>query len=183
MTDYALDMVAIDPQEAIAGLLPYAETDTLCYRADPEEALFARQQEVWEPVLTSFEARHGLRFERVCGIIHRAQPEATLAALRSLLEAASAFDLAALRNLSSLAASLVIALAALEADGVDCRLTPAPGLDARHVVEHARRHECVATVVVGRPAAWAAGAAADPWAKLDCPLVAASDHPDLPKEQ
>ncbi len=74
-------------------------------------------------------------------------------------------------------------LAALEADGVDCRLTPAPGLDARHVVEHARRHECVATVVVGRPAAWAAGAAADPWAKLDCPLVAASDHPDLPKEQ
>lgn len=116
MTDYALDMVALDPQEAIAGLLPYAETDTLCYRADPEEALFARQQAVWEPVLTAFETRHGLRFERVCGIMHRAQPEATLVALRSRLEAASAFDLAALRNLSSLAASLVIALAALEPD-------------------------------------------------------------------
>ncbi len=74
-------------------------------------------------------------------------------------------------------------LAALEAEGVACRLTPAPGLDARHVVEHARRHECVATVVVGRPAAWVAGSTGDPWAKLDCPLVAASDHPDLPKEQ
>ena len=73
-------------------------------------------------------------------------------------------------------------LAGLEQDGVSCRLTPAPGLNARHVVEHARRHECVATVVVGRPAAWA-GESSDPWARLECPLVAASDHPDLPKEQ
>lgn len=73
-------------------------------------------------------------------------------------------------------------LAALEQEGVACRLTPAPGLDARRVVEHARRHECVTSVVVGRPAAWATESA-DPWAKLDCPLVAASDHPDLPKEQ
>lgn len=73
-------------------------------------------------------------------------------------------------------------LAALEGDGLSCRLTPAPRLDARHVVEHARRHECVATVVVGRPAAWS-GDSADPWARLDCPLVAASDHPDLPEEK
>jgi len=47
---------------------------------------------------------------------------------------------------------------------------------------HARRHECVATVVVGRPAAWA-GESSDPWARLECPLVAASDHPDLPEEK
>lgn len=79
-------------------------------------------------------------------------------------------------------ADLESRLAALEQDGVDCRLTPAPGLDASQVVEHAHQHECVTTVVVGRPAAWALDAA-DPWAKLECPLVAASDHPDLPKEQ
>jgi len=79
-------------------------------------------------------------------------------------------------------AELESRLAQLTRDGVDCRLTPAPGLDARHVVEHARRHECVTSVVVGRPAAWAKEGA-DPWGKLECPLVAASDHPDLPKEQ
>jgi hypothetical protein len=73
-------------------------------------------------------------------------------------------------------------LAALEKDGVAVRLTPAPNLDARRVVEHARRHECVTTVVVGRPAAWSTDSA-DPWARLECPLVAASDHPDYPKEQ
>ena len=73
-------------------------------------------------------------------------------------------------------------LSGLAREGVVTRLTPAPGLDARHVVEHARRHECVATVVVGRPAAWA-GEGPDPWSKLDCPLVAASDSPDLPEEK
>jgi len=73
-------------------------------------------------------------------------------------------------------------LAALSGDGLAARLTSAPDLDARRVVEHARRHECVATVVVGRPAAWS-GDSADPWARLDCPLVAASDHPDLPEEK
>jgi hypothetical protein len=78
-------------------------------------------------------------------------------------------------------AELLTRLAALERDGVPCRLTPAPGLDARQVVEHARRHECVVSVVVGRPAAWATEGA-DPWLKLECPLIAASDHPDLPKE-
>lgn len=73
-------------------------------------------------------------------------------------------------------------LAQLEQDGVVTRLTPAPDLDARRVVAHARSHECVASVVVGRPAAWA-GDGPDPWSKLDCPLVAASDSPDLPEEK
>jgi chaperone required for assembly of F1-ATPase len=116
MADYALDMVAQDPSEAIIGLIPYAETDTLCYRADPDEALFEKQQQVWEPVLTKAETRLGLRFERISGIIHRPQPAATLAALRAQLEASDPFRLAALRNLSSLAASLAIALEALEPD-------------------------------------------------------------------
>ncbi len=79
-------------------------------------------------------------------------------------------------------AEIEVSLAALEADGLACRLTPAAGLDAKRVVEHARHHECVVSVVVGRPAAWA-HESADPWGKLDCPLVAASDHPDLPEEQ
>lgn len=73
-------------------------------------------------------------------------------------------------------------LSALEDAGLPCRLTPSAGLDAKQVVDHARRHECVASVVVGRPAAWAKSGG-DPWAKLECPLVAASDHPDLPEER
>jgi hypothetical protein len=73
-------------------------------------------------------------------------------------------------------------LATLGRGDLGCRLTPMPGLDARRLVEYARSHEGVVSVVVGRPAAWGAEATDRHWAKLACPLVAASDHPDLPQE-
>lgn len=116
MADYAIDVVATRRDEAVAAIVAYGESDTLCYRADPDEALHARQRDVWEPVLEAAEERHGVRFRRVSGIIHRPQPEETLAQLRRFVAAQDDFALAALRNLASLAASLVIALAALEPD-------------------------------------------------------------------
>lgn len=119
LADYALDIVAPDAEAAIAALLRYAETDTLCYRADPDEPLWKRQQEVWEPLLAACEAREGVRFQRVSGVMHRAQDAATLEKLRERLAGLDPFTLAALTTLASLAASLTIGLAALapEADG------------------------------------------------------------------
>jgi chaperone required for assembly of F1-ATPase len=119
LADFALDVVAADRAAAIRDLLPYAETDTLCYRADPEDALYRRQLEIWEPLLEQAEARWALRFTRVSGIVHKAQPPETLAGVGRLLEAESDFALAALRMLTSLAASLVIGLCAIRpgADG------------------------------------------------------------------
>jgi chaperone required for assembly of F1-ATPase len=116
MADYALDVVAPDPAATIAALLPYGETDTLCYRAEPEEPLHARQVEVWEPLLRAAEARWDVHFERVSGVLHRPQPAPTLARMHAALAALDPFALAALRNTASLAASLVIGLAALEPD-------------------------------------------------------------------
>lgn len=116
LADFALDVVEQDRDAAIAKLISYAETDTLCYRADPDEPLFARQQDLWEPIVTACEARHGIQLARVSGIVHRPQAEATLASLRERLEGEDDFSLAALTTLSSLAASLVVALAALEDD-------------------------------------------------------------------
>jgi chaperone required for assembly of F1-ATPase len=116
LADFAIDVAGPAREQVIAEIVPYAETDTLCYRAEPEEALHRRQWKVWEPVLAAAEARLGVRFERVSGIIHRRQPAATLERLAALLREADPFTLAALRMLASLAASLVIALEALEPD-------------------------------------------------------------------
>ena len=115
MADYAIDIVSADRDAAIASLLRFAETDTLCYRADPEEALFKRQQDEWEPLLQAAETRHDIRFQRVSGIMHRPQPPATLDALRTHLGTLDTFALAAVNTLASLAASLTVALAALDA--------------------------------------------------------------------
>jgi chaperone required for assembly of F1-ATPase len=57
LADYALDVIAEDRQAAAAALLRYAETDTLCYRADPDEPLWKRQQAEWEPLLAACEAQ------------------------------------------------------------------------------------------------------------------------------
>lgn len=114
--DFAVDVVSPDRAAAIAALLRYAETDTLCYRADPDEPLWKRQQEMWEPLLAACEAREGVRFQRVSGVMHRPQDLATLEKLRARLEKFDDFTLAALTTLASLTASLTIALSAIEPD-------------------------------------------------------------------
>lgn len=116
LADFAIDAVASDRAQSIADMLPYAETDTLCYRADPDEALYARQLEQWEPLLLAAEAGYGIRFTRVSGIVHKAQPADTLAGISATLAAQSDFSIAALKMLSSLSASLVIALTAITPD-------------------------------------------------------------------
>ena len=118
LADLALDTIASDRAATVAKLLAYAETDTLCYRGEPGEPLFERQEALWEPLVTACEQRHTARFERISGIIHRPQPEATMAALRARLERECDFTLAALLTLASLATSLIVALEVLE-DGAE----------------------------------------------------------------
>jgi chaperone required for assembly of F1-ATPase len=116
LADYAIDVVSPDPAATIAMLRGYAETDTLCYRAFPDEPFAARQAECWEPLVTGAEARFGIRFVRVSGVMHRPQPADTLAVLADQLGRHDPFTLAALRTLAGLAASLTIGLAALDPD-------------------------------------------------------------------
>lgn len=116
LADYALDVVAGDVRALASHLTAYADTDTLCYRADPDEPLHARQWEVWEPLVARFEAHAGVRLVRVSGIVHRPQEPATLATLDARLGSESPFVLAGLEVMTKLAASLITALLALEAE-------------------------------------------------------------------
>ena len=114
LADFAIDVIAPDRDAQIADILRYAETDTLCYRAEPGEHLADRQNEVWEPLLQAAERRYDLHFERVAGVLHRPQPETTLRRLKAVLEAQDNFALAGVKSMASLAASLTLALAALD---------------------------------------------------------------------
>lgn len=122
LADYAIDIATAEREATIDGVLRFAETDTLCYRADPDEPLYSRQQMLWEPVLGALETRYGIRFVRVSGIVHRPQPAETLVVLKDVLSNLDPFALAALNTMASLAASLAVALAALE-----------PGADAEEL--------------------------------------------------
>ena len=116
LADFAIDMVETDREGTKAKLLAFLETDTLCYRGDPDEPIYRRQKEIWEPIICRFEQRAGVTLERISGIMHRPQPEATLATLGDRLDELDPFALTALLTMTSLAASLVIGLSALESD-------------------------------------------------------------------
>lgn len=135
MADFALDMVAPNPAEQVTKLLGFLETDTLCYRADPDEPSFKRQEELWEPIVTVFEARESVSLERVCGIMHRPQATATIETLAARLKTLDPFTMAALVTLTSLAASLVIGLSALEENADKDALWSAANLEEDWQIE------------------------------------------------
>jgi len=114
MTDYAVDMVEANPAVAIDAILPYGDTDTLCYRAIEGDSFRTRQDEAWEPILTAVELREGIAFARTAGVLHAAHPDGTRERLRARLAGMDAFTLVAVQNMAAIAASLSIALAALE---------------------------------------------------------------------
>ena len=135
MADYAIDVVGQDRGAVEDKLLGYAQTDTLSYRADPDEPLWRRQQQVWEPILTALEAREGIELPRVSGIIARPVSDSTLTILRSKLESMNAFELAALETLTTLAASLTVGLSALETNADTLALWGAANLEEDWQVE------------------------------------------------
>jgi chaperone required for assembly of F1-ATPase len=141
MADYALDVVAGEPAPVLAAVLKYGETDTLCYRGEPGEALTRRQESEWEPLLAAAEMRFGVGFVRVAGVMHRPQPAETLAVLEGVVAGLGPLRLAAVQNLASLAASLVVALAALE-----------PGADLGHLWNAASLEEDWQAEMWGRDA-------------------------------
>ncbi|MEM6858110.1 MAG: ATP12 family protein [Pseudomonadota bacterium] len=129
MADYTIDVVAPARADLTANLVAYADTDTLLYRADPDEPLYARQQDLWEPIVIAFEARERVTLKRVSGIIHAMQDKDALTKLKARLSTLDPFTLAGLEAMTTLAASLTAALSAIEADAEPLALWQAASLE------------------------------------------------------
>jgi chaperone required for assembly of F1-ATPase len=107
----AIDRVAGDPAALVRELLAYGGTDLLCYWAEEPASLVERQQKLWQPLLDWLALRHDAPLAVHAGIMARAQPEASIAALCRHLTGLSPFALAGLAAATQTAGSLVIALA------------------------------------------------------------------------
>ncbi len=107
----AIDQVAAARAQVVEALLAYGGADLLCYRAEHPAPLVARQAETWQPLLdwAALELDAPLKVGR--GIVHEAQPEAALGALRRALEALDDLSLTALDCAVRASGSLVVALA------------------------------------------------------------------------
>jgi len=108
----AIDGVAAAMAETRAELAAYGETDLLYYRAGEPEKLVIAQASAYDPVLDWAHETFGVRFVLAEGIMHVAQPERSLRAIRAELDAIDEpFALAALHVMTTLTASILLALA------------------------------------------------------------------------
>lgn len=108
----ALDGVAPRMAEVVEDLVRYAGSDLVYYRTSEPERLARAQNAAWDPILAWARERHGARFTLAEGIMHVAQPEEAVAAIRSALEEIRSPEaLAALHVMTSLSGSVLIALA------------------------------------------------------------------------
>ncbi|MFD0937888.1 ATP12 family chaperone protein [Methylobacterium trifolii] len=131
LVNTAIDGVA-PRRAAVAGdLFAYAGTDLVAYRAGSPDRLVAAQGAAWDPVLDWARETFGARLILSEGVMHVAQPAASVRAIEAAVSAVQdPFRLAALHTLTTLSGSLLIALAVLHG-----RLTPAEGWEAAHVDE------------------------------------------------
>ncbi|HYI43356.1 MAG TPA: ATP12 family protein [Sphingomicrobium sp.] len=114
LANAAIDRVVPDPAAFAAGLAQYAESDLTCYRAESPQALVSRQEDAWDPLLAWGRRRFDVDFKTTCGIVHVAQPAATIERFSHAVGALDAYRLAALSPLVTIGGSLVAALALLE---------------------------------------------------------------------
>ena len=123
----ALLSAAIDGGEAQAvrsraEVLNYLKSDLLCYQAEAPAALVERQGAQWGPYLEWMRDELGAPLEIAAGVIAVAQPDASIDAVRRLLDDADPYAALGLKTATAITGSAVLALAvwrgAFDADAV-----------------------------------------------------------------
>jgi chaperone required for assembly of F1-ATPase len=114
LANAAIDRVGPDKDAFAGGLTRYAEADLACYRSDWPPELVERQAAGWDPLLAWARRRYDVDFSITSGVIHVAQPPATVDRLAHAVAELDAFRLAGLSPLATVGGSLIAALAVLE---------------------------------------------------------------------
>ena len=130
LANTAIDRVAPRRDPVIDEIAAFAATDLICYRAEHPAELVRRQAAHWSPLVDWAAATFGAELRVTESILHVAQDEAALVALRDAVASADDFQLAALHNAVTLTGSAVIGLALLKG-----RLDAEQAFDAAHVDE------------------------------------------------
>jgi chaperone required for assembly of F1-ATPase len=114
LANAAIDRVAPHKAAFADGLARYAEADLACYRAEGPSGLIERQGIHWDALLSWARRHYDVDFRTTSGLIHVAQPAATVDRLAHAISAMGPFQLAGLSPLVTIGGSLVAALAVFE---------------------------------------------------------------------
>ena len=93
-----------------AEIVKFAAGDLMLYRAESPQELVSEQELAWDKALTSIARHFGVSFQPTMGIIHQAQPKATLDRLAEALAGENLFALTALVSITGLTGSGLLAI-------------------------------------------------------------------------
>lgn len=114
LANAAIDRVATAKTGFAEGLSRYAEADLACYRAEGPRPLIERQERSWDALLSWARRRYDVDFVTTSGLMHVAQPEATVEQLSHAVSSLDAYTLAGMSPLVTIGGSLIAALAVQE---------------------------------------------------------------------
>ncbi len=99
-----------------ATILRFAETDTVCYRAEPGQPteLIRLQKALWDPLLNWLAECYAARLDTAEGILAVTQPRAALDRLAGVVAAMDDWRLGAFQSAAASSGSFVIGLALVE---------------------------------------------------------------------
>ena len=110
----AVDLIGKGREAIVDGVVAYAETDLLCYRAEHPRNLVERQAQAWQPLLDWATLRYDAPLHVNAGLMPKPQPPEALRALRRAVESYDDWTLSALQTATGACGSLVVALALVE---------------------------------------------------------------------
>jgi len=130
LANSAIDGVAGREKDVIGDIVNHAASDLVCYRAHAPRGLSEAQAKHWDTVLAW--AKDVLRapLKLSDGVVHVAQPKASLDQLEGAIRGRDPFSLAALHVMTALTGSALLALAVALG-----RMTPQQAWQAAHVDE------------------------------------------------
>lgn len=131
LANAAIDRVAPNPRAFATDLARYAEADLCCYRAEGPRELVDRQAAEWDSLLAWARRRFDVDFTVTDGLLHLAQPKATVERLAHAVGQLDPFCLAGLSPLVTIGGSLVAALGVVERAIVPDMAWEAVSLDDR----------------------------------------------------
>jgi len=111
LANSAIDGIEGRTEAVIDDIMAHARADLLCYRASGPDGLLKAQAKHWDPIVAWAKEALKAPLNLAEGIVHVAQPDASLAAIRKEIEGLDAFGLAALHVMTSLTGSALLALA------------------------------------------------------------------------
>ena len=110
----AVDLIGKGRDTIVDGVVAYAETDLLCYRAEHPKPLVDRQARMWQPLLDWATLRYDAPLQVCAGLMPKPQPAEAIRALRHAVEEMDDWVLSAFQTVTSACGSLIVALALME---------------------------------------------------------------------